>query len=502
MKTQLHAIDFSYPDSIVLKIEDDGSRILTRPHSTNEEPGTTLNKKRPKATIQDLPPHLRNLGEPRFGELDMCRVCPTVAPEEEQLLSREYKGWMRLVRFPVESRNADTSATESRVCEIREDPSHAAPICGIVRRRYAIVSRYSSPNEDGWVKVGYRSKVGWARYDLFADIKRCRKFELFHGRNYFFCNGKIMTGPDLPTFRMSNLLILVPSVIWFAVVFPKLDGRGTKALWLIANACAFISSFTFLWLTATTDPGIIPRREPHEELLVPEPVAQSLNMKKESPDICDDHPLSDKTSPAGWKYCNTCKVYRPPRSKHCSFCDNCVDRFDHHCPWTSTCIGRRNYKYFTAFVWSCTLLCVFIFVSSFMLLKQEMDLATDCDEDNVVEPTDGIDKFIDAVAKYPVALGLMVFTFFAFWSVFGLSAFHSILICVGETTNENLRGVYQGQEGSKMKKEWDRGGCGNCCLHWFGGKGEGRLGDMAEVLLSAEQRAGDEASDSLVRNSV
>lgn len=301
---------------------------------------------------------------------------------------------------------------------------------------------------------------------------------------------------------MSNLLILVPSVIWFAVVFPKLDGRGTKVLWLIANACAFISSFTFLWLTATTDPGIIPRREPHEELLVPEPVAQSLNMKKESPDICDDHPLSDKTSPAGWKYCNTCKVYRPPRSKHCSFCDNCVDRFDHHCPWTSTCIGRRNYKYFTAFVWSCTLLCVFIFVSSFMLLKQEMDLATDGDEDNVVEPTDGIDKFIDAVAKYPVALGLMVFTFFAFWSVFGLSAFHSILICVGETTNENLRGVYQGQEGSKMKKEWDRGGCGNCCLHWFGGKGEGRLGDMAEVLLSAEQRAGDEASDSLVRNSV
>ena len=194
MKTQLHAIDQQIPDSIVLKIEDDGSRILTRPHSTNEEPGTTLYK-RPKATIQDLPPHLRNLGEPRFGELDMCRVCPTVAPEEEQLLSREYKGWMRLVGFPVESRNADTSATESRVCEIREDPSHAAPICGIVRRRYAIVSRYSSPNEDGWVKVGYRSKVGWARYDLFADVKRCRKFELFHGRNYFFCNGKIMTGP-------------------------------------------------------------------------------------------------------------------------------------------------------------------------------------------------------------------------------------------------------------------------------------------------------------------
>jgi hypothetical protein len=137
-----------------------------------------------------------------------------------------------------------------------------------------------------------------------------------------------------------------------------------------------------------------------------------------------------------------------------------------------------------------------------MLLKQEMDVATENEDEDVVSPTAGIDKFSNAVTKHPVALCLMVFTFFAFWSVFGLSAFHSVLICVGETTNENIRGTYQGQDGSAKKKEWDRGGCGNCCVHWFGGKGEGRLGDMAEVLLSGGGGRGDEASDSLVGSSV
>ena len=50
--------------------------------------------------------------------------------------------------------------------------------------------------------------------------------------------------------------------------------------------------------------------------------------------------------------CPDCEIIRTNRSRHCSICNKCVERFDHHCPWVNNCVGTNNHHLFMIFLLS------------------------------------------------------------------------------------------------------------------------------------------------------
>jgi len=66
--------------------------------------------------------------------------------------------------------------------------------------------------------------------------------------------------------------------------------------------------------------------------------------------------------------CRTCKFDKPARSKHCSMCDMCVEKFDHHCVWVNQCIGLKNYKYFLTFLFLHAWLCTYGFLAGVAII--------------------------------------------------------------------------------------------------------------------------------------
>jgi len=137
--------------------------------------------------------------------------------------------------------------------------------------------------------------------------------------------------------RCPYLFGIMMCMFWFAVytwtseVMPPLWADHSREAYAFM-ATNFVGTMYFLYVSLC-DPGYVPK----------------TNANGDGNGISE--PTVTKSKGAEWsRWCETCKIQRPLRAKHCNECHRCVARFDHHCPAYNQCIGMNNHHHF---VFSC-----------------------------------------------------------------------------------------------------------------------------------------------------
>lgn len=249
----------------------------------------------------------------------------------------------------------------------------------------------------------------------------------FYGRNKFLCGERLMVGPDWKGTVVTAVCIIVPAVLYFTITLPYLITRWVPGGTILASISAVLLVLVAIsmYLTATGDPGILPRSPE-----VPDEILRNPAHPRERIVYVDQTPITTK-------YCETCRIWRPPRASHCATCNNCVDRFDHHCPYLGTCIGRRSYRSFYLFVVTAALSCVLVITACIIhLVTKTVDFR------NATSPPTSVTSALKSTLTdggTAVQLAIIPFCFLAFLFTGGLTVFHLWLMWRNVTTAESFK---------------------------------------------------------------
>ena len=168
-----------------------------------------------------------------------------------------------------------------------------------------------------------------------------------YGKNKFCCNYLGVTGSKFYHMIYSFLLISIPYLGMLIILIYNKNIVSITFPIVINSFFYIIENFAGL-LGGCTDPGILPRQGEDFYYNPSKPLLKT---------VVNGHVIT-------LTFCYSCSLFRPPRTSHCSLCDNCVERFDHHCLWLGTCIGKRNYKYFYLLVFCLTVSSTFQIIYS------------------------------------------------------------------------------------------------------------------------------------------
>ncbi|XP_030595177.1 palmitoyltransferase ZDHHC9 [Archocentrus centrarchus] len=259
--------------------------------------------------------------------------------------------------------------------------------------------------------------------------RKVRKWEKLPGKNTFCCDGRVMMARQKGVFYLTLFLITGTCALFFAFECPYLAVSLSPAIPVFA-VLLFLFVMAMLLRTSFSDPGVLPRALPEEATFIEmeiEAANGNVPAGQRPPPRIRNVQINNQI--VKLKYCYTCKIFRPPRASHCSICDNCVDRFDHHCPWVGNCVGKRNYRYFYLFTLSLSLLTIYIF--TFDIVHVVMRSVTG--------------GFLNTLKETPGTVLEVLVCFFTLWSVVGLTGFHTYLISLNQTTNEDIKGSWSGK---------------------------------------------------------
>ena len=175
-----------------------------------------------------------------------------------------------------------------------------------------------------------------------------------YGRSKFWCNFFCVSGPQYHNVFFAFILISLTQAC-LLLIFIKAYSQISILYQIIISFIFYIFELINMILGCCTDPGVLPRHPKDLYYITNRPLLRQ---------VINGHKIIVP-------FCYTCSMFRPPRTSHCSVCDNCVERFDHHCLWLGTCIGKRNYKYFYWFISSLFINQIFqIFSAIYYIVNQ------------------------------------------------------------------------------------------------------------------------------------